>query len=191
MNTLEFSGMKRREALSLLAGGIIGSSSTMLVHNGGNVDKTVNDFGNMTDLELGGDSDNLTQEFRVGSPGFEKIEFLQVSSNESLRWFARITFGSHDMDGFGLRHTSLESIEDDLYVCEAPTSTGTRDVPIAAILREQDAVYPDRQFDLVGYDGQFSECSQEFQLNVSTDVDGSVTFTVPEEVAPESAFRKK
>lgn len=120
-----------------------------------------------------GDEDaGMAQKFGPLSPGFEKIEFVRVMASNFNGWIARISFGSHNMDGFGVRHSSLDSIEDDIYVCEAPKSTGTREVPIAVLLRDEGAVYPNRKFDLVAYEGSFSKCGQTFQLNLSMEVKG-------------------
>lgn len=186
--------MNRRGLLYLLGGAAIGGGGIVTAQNGGDVDATISDFNNMTGGVLEGlaktsEDSPMTQEFGFGSPGFEKIEFERVIASNFNGWLATITFGSHDMDGFGIRHSSLDSIEDDIYVCAAPKSTGTRDIPIVRVLKEDGAVYPDRTFNLMAYEGEFSDCGQSFQFNFSFETKGSATFTLPKKVAPASAFR--
>lgn len=186
--------MNRRGFLYLLGGVAIGGGGIVAAQNGGDVGMAISDINNMTGDAFGSSSqpreDSLmTQEFGFGSPGFEKIEFERVIASNFNGWLATITFGSHNMDGFGIRHSSLDSIEDDIYVCAAPKSTGTREIPIMRVLKEDGAVYPDRTFNLVAYEGEFSDCGQRFQLNISMETKGMATFTLPREVAPPSSFR--
>lgn len=93
------------------------------------------------------------------------------------------------MDGFGIRHASLDSIEDDIYVCKAPKSTGKRKVPIVRVLEKDDAVYPNWIFKLIAYEGQFSDCGDRFQMNISRETKGSVGFSLPKVLGPKSSFQ--
>ena len=188
------SGMDRRKFLQWVGSGAIGAGGVVTAQNGGDVEKTIGDVSEAMNGVLGGilpqsKNGGRTQSFGLLSPSFEKIEFQRVIASNFNGWIAIVTFGSHDMDGFGVRHTSLDSIEDDIYVCQAPKSTGTQRFPIARLLRRQDPVYPNRQFDLIAYEGEFSDCGSRFQFNVSLETKGSAGFTVPKEVAPASAFR--
>jgi hypothetical protein len=174
--------MNRRELLVGIGGVTVGGGSLLLAQNGGDPQGTVNDVKNISSGIVGESSaGNMTQEFGIFSPGFQKIEFINLD-------VLRIHFGSHDMDGFGVRHASLDEIKDDIYVCTAPRSTGTRDVPLVDLLQEQDAVYPSYRFHLIAYEGQFTECGQTFQFNFSRETKGTATFKLPESIAPSSAF---
>lgn len=186
--------MNRRGFLALLAGGGIGAGGMALSSNDGNVDQAIDDVDNLTNGEFSGiipesGEDKMTQEFGTFSPGFEKIEFQRVVASNFNGYLAKITFGAHSMDGFGIRHFSHDSVEKDIYVCTPPKSTGVREVPLPKLLREGDAVYPNRKFDLVGYEGEFSECGAPISIAISTGVKGKASFTLPEKVAPAPAFR--
>lgn len=185
--------MDRRNFLYLLGGGALGGGGIIASQNEWNVDKSIESISKSTGDLLGkSDRENseLVQDFGFLSPGFDKIEFKRVIASNFNGWLAEITFGTHSMDGFGIRHSSLDSIEDDIYVCKAPKSTGTRRVPIVRILKNEDAVYPNRNFKLVAYEGQFSECGASFQLNISRETKGTAEFTLPKKIAPESSFRE-
>lgn len=186
--------MDRRGFLYLLGGGALGAGGIVSAQNDWDADKTVSSLTETTNGVLG-TSDNpdteLTQEFGFFSSGFEKIEFKRVIASNFNGWVAVITFGSHSMDGFGIRHSSLDSIEDDLYVCKPPKSTGERKVPIIQLLNEEDAVYPTRNFDLIAYEGEFSDCGDRMQFNISYETTGSAGFTLPERIAPESSFQSQ
>lgn len=174
--------MKRRELLLLGGGALAGGGGLLLAQNDWDTQQAVGEAQNATADLTGQTTDGgWGKEFGIFSPGFEKIEFINLH-------VLRIHFGEHNMDGFGVRHSSLDDVEDDIYGCAAPKSTGTRDVPLSDILRSRDAVYPSYQFDIHAYEGEFSSCSQRFKLRISTESKGSVSFRLPEQIAPRSAF---
>lgn len=183
--------MNRRKFLTLFAGVGIGASGVVMSDSDIGLGESIS---NVTEglgdgLSNGDEGASMTQEFGPMSPGFEKIEFQRVIASNFDGYIATITFGSHSMDGFGIRHSSHDSVEKDTYVCSPPTSTGTREVPLVQLLEKAEVVYPNRKFNLVAYDGEFSDCDSKIKIALSSGVRGKATFTLPKEIAPPSAFR--
>lgn len=125
------------------------------------------------------------KEFGFGSPGFDRIEWINLN-------VLRIYFEpDHGMDGFGIKHSFDENddLDDNLLLCEAPRFEGPVDYPLIDVIKSSSVKYPNRTFDLIAYDGQFSECGQQFQLNFVQEVLGTVSFTIPASIAPRPNFK--
>lgn len=109
-------------------------------------------------------------------PGFESIAW--VNSDElKISWKP-----DHDMDGFGISHAYGDPFEDDLVLEEAPRFDGERVVPLVEAITDANTRFPTREFHLNAFAGSFGH------MNIVEEHLGSVSFTIPEEIAPAGSF---
>lgn len=133
----------------------------------------------------GGESeaDLSGKEFGFGSPGFDRIEWHNLN-DLAIYWDP-----DHNMDGWGLRHAFKDGIDHDLIHCKAPQFSGPIRYPLIDKIKSGGTVYPTREFKLVAYDGEFTDCRQRSKFTFLEAEKGSVSFTIPESIAPRAKFQ--
>lgn len=172
--------MKRRGLLYGLAGIGLGSAGFAVASG---------DFAvpSGDDVERAPDGTPLTQRFGGRSAGFEAVTFEKDETRSRFPWVATISFGDHDMSGFGLRHVSKDRYGKDVYVCRAPAPNSEKTLPIQELLHRHDGGLSSRRFKLFAYRGGFRGCSTQPPLQSADSFEelGSVTVTVPAFETPE------
>ena len=125
----------------------------------------------------GGDSASTDgKSFGPLSPGFESIEWINLN-------VLRVNFNEdHQMDFFTINHEYRGEYDDAIYVEEAPDFGGQVDYPLIDEIQNSETVYPTRTFTLHAYQGESG-----FITSIEEDL-GSVSFTVPETIAPSESF---
>lgn len=124
----------------------------------------------------GGGASTDGKSFGPLGPGFDSIEWINLN-------VLRVNFNEdHQMDFFTINHEFREEYDDALYVEQAPDFGGEVDYPLIDEIQNSETVYPSRTFTLHGYQGQAG-----FISTIEEEL-GSVSFTIPESIAPPESF---
>lgn len=125
-----------------------------------------------------GGGDKSGKEFGIMSPGFKSIQWVNLD-------VLQITFSEdHSIDYFTVNHEHQPDYEDAIHDAAAPDFSGPVKYQMIEDISNSDVVYPSRTFKLHAYAGDYNGGT----IPVIDEKMGSVSFTVPEQIAPPEKF---